>query len=65
MTTDPGRVARIAQLDQLAAAFRSWAECLQVAQVELMKSGVPQETALDIAREWLLMVISTLGVQDD
>lgn len=54
--------ALIAQADQLAAAFRTWAECLHIAQFELMKQGVPQETALDIAREWIALIIASLGV---
>lgn len=57
--------ARVAEMDQLAAAFRTWAECLQSAQLELMKVGVPQETALDVAREWLALIIQSLGVPDD
>lgn len=55
--TDP---AHVAQIDQLSAAFRSWAESLRVAQFELMKQGIPQETALDIAREWIALVVSSL-----
>ena len=57
--------ARIAQADQLSAAFRTWAECLHLAQFELMKQGVPQETALDIAREWISLIIASLGMHDD
>jgi hypothetical protein len=62
---DPASSAHVAQMDQLAAAFRGWAESLHVAQSELMKQGVPQETALDIARDWLLTIISKMGVPDD
>jgi len=57
--------ARIAQTDQLAAAFRTWAECLHLAQFEIMKQGVSQETALDIAREWIALVIASLGMSHD
>jgi hypothetical protein len=64
MTVDPISVAHIAQMDQISAAFRSWAECLHAAQMELMKQGVPQETALDIAREWLTLIIAAVGVRD-
>jgi hypothetical protein len=30
-----------------------------------MKVGVPQETALDVAREWLALVIASIGESDD
>ena len=65
MTLDPQSIARIAELDQLKAAFRSWAECLQAAQFELMKVGVPQETAYDTAREWLSLIVQSIGVKHD
>ena len=57
--------ARIAQADQLSAAFRTWAECLHIAQFEIMKQGVSQEAALDIAREWLAIIISSVGMDHD
>lgn len=57
--------ARIAQADQLAAAFRTWAECLHIAQYEIMKQGVSQETALDIAREWIGLIIASVGADHD
>jgi hypothetical protein len=49
--------AHIAQADQVQAAFRTWAECVLAAQRELMRVGVPQETALDMAREWVLLML--------
>jgi hypothetical protein len=49
---DPGRVAA---MDQAQAAFRTWAELLRLAQTELMKAGIGEETALEIAREWLIV----------
>jgi hypothetical protein len=60
--TEPAEVAR---MDQMGAAFRTWAECLRVAWTEVMKQGVPQERALDIADGWILAVIQTLGIPHD
>ncbi len=50
--TDP---ALIAQLDQIQAAFGTWADMLSLAWAELVKRGVPTEHALDIAADWIGM----------
>jgi len=56
--------AHIAQADQVQAAFRTWAECLRIAWMEIMKMNVPQERALDIAQEWVALSIAHLGMRD-
>ena len=50
--TDP---ALIAQLDQIQAAFGTWADMLTLAWQELQKRGVPSDHALDIAADWIGM----------
>lgn len=57
--------SHIAQADQVQAAFRTWAECLRIAWLEVMKAGVPQERALDVAQEWVALTIQQLGVPHD
>lgn len=61
---DPERVAQIAQMDQLQAAFGTWADCLVAGWRELVKRGVPTETALDTAREWLALIIASIAASD-
>lgn len=62
---DPASVAHIAQMDQMQMAFRTWAETLKLAQAELMRVGVGEETAYDTAREWISLVIQACEVRDD
>lgn len=47
--------AMIAKMDQAQAAFGTWAELLVTAWQELAKRGVPTESALGIATEWVNM----------
>ena len=54
--TDP---ALIAQLDQIQAAFGTWADMLTLAWQELCKRGVPTEHALTIASDWIGMAAQT------
>jgi hypothetical protein len=54
--TDP---ALIAQLDQIQAAFGTWADMLVIAWRELTKRGVPTERAWDMAADWIGMAAQT------
>ena len=47
--------ALIAQMDQAQAAFGTWADMLVLAWQELCKRGVPTESALNIAADWIGM----------
>ena len=48
--------AMIAQLDQVQAAFGTWADMLCLAWHQLQARGVPTEHALDIASDWIGMM---------
>lgn len=47
--------AIIAQMDQAQAAFGTWADMLVLAWQQLCARGVPTETALSIAADWISM----------
>lgn len=60
--TDP---AHIAEMDQVQAAYRTWAECLRICWQQLMIQGIPQDTALDIARDWVGTIVQKLVDADE
>lgn len=55
---------RIAQMDQLQAAFRSWAECLHLAQQEIHRQGMSEEASWKAAQEWMCLIIASIGVRN-